>query len=319
MAVYTKLTQEDIAEFLINYDIGNLNSFKGIVDGIDNSNYIIQTSKDKYILTVFEQRMSQQNLPFFMDLKSFLFQKGVNCPQPITDKNGKNIGLIKGKKCSIISFLNGQMLRSNHEGYYEKITLKHCSEIGREVAKLHQIAPKFSQTRKNELNIKGMEEVSINFSSQLEMLGIKEEIALYFEIIKNIKTEELSSAVVHGDIFPDNVFFDEKQNLAGIIDFYFASNDFLIYDLAVVINAWCFDGKNIFDPEKKKILLTEYEKVRKIPKVEQELLSTMYLKAALRFFLTRLKDYFNTPSDSLVKVKNPKEYLEKLRFFASII
>jgi len=315
MAVYTKLTQAEIADFLTNYDIGDLLSFKGIIDGIDNSNYIIETSKDKYILTVFEQRMSQQNLPFFMDLKNFLFQNDVNCPQPILNKNGENIGLIKGKKCSIISFLNGQMLRPNNDGYCDNITQKHCCEIGRELANLHRIAPKFSQTRKNELNIEGMEKFFDNFSAQLEMLNIKEEITSYFKIIKNIKTEGITSAVVHGDIFPDNVFFDEKQNLAGIIDFYFASNDFLIYDIAVVINAWCFDGENIFDAEKQKILLTEYEKVRKIPEVEKELLSVMCLKAALRFFLTRLQDYFNTPSNSLVKVKNPKEYLEKLRFF----
>ena len=315
MAVYTKLSQQEISNLISKYQIGKLISFQEIIAGIDNSNYIITTDQTKFILTIFEDRLKNENIAFFMNLKNFLTTNGIICPKAIKDQSGDIIGEIKGKKFAIISFLTGKTLLPNHDGYYSNITVKHCQQVGSQLGKIHNIIHQFSQSRANDLDILGIEKIFHKFADKLKILGIKDEICQYLQKCQNIKTSNLEQQVIHGDIFPDNVFFDEEKNLSGIIDFYFASNGFLIYDLAVAINAWCFDGKNFFSQEKEKVLIEAYQKYRQITQQELEVFHEMKLQAALRFFLTRLQDFCHTDLKSLVKVKNPKEYLEKLRFF----
>jgi homoserine kinase type II len=318
MAVYTRLSKIEITNLIKNYDIGELISFQEIIAGIDNSNYIITTDQSKFILTIFEERLKNENIEFFINLKNFLAENQIICPKAIKNKSGNITGEIKGKKFAIISFLKGKMLSPNSKGYYPNISIKHCEQLGDQLGKIHRIIPNFQQSRHNDLDINGMEKIFNKFQLQLKILGIKDEIAQYINQCRNINTSNLKKQVIHSDIFPDNVFFDEGDNLSGIIDFYFAGNDFLIYDLAVVINAWCFDGDNFFIPEKENAIIKHYENNRQLTAIEKEIFNNMKLKAALRFFLTRLQDFFNTSEDSLVKVKNPKEYLEKIRYWHNI-
>lgn len=318
MAVYTKLTKDEIINHLKNYQIGELLEFKEIVEGIDNSNFILKTTKGKYILTVFEARIDKEQLPFFINLKLHLSKKGISCPEPILDNKGLAIVEIKEKKSIIASFLSGATLKPKEDGYYNSITPKHCFEVGKQLAKMHEAARDFSMNRENELGIKGFRIFFTKFSNLVEE-NLREEILANLDFIETNSKLELPSAAAHADLFPDNVFFDENSNLSGVIDFYFAANDFLIYDFAIVANAWCFDEKNNFIVEKFTQLKKGYLEIRKFAPAEESFLKIALVAAAMRFLLTRLHDKIFTPKDSLVKIKNPQEYLEKLRFFRNSI
>jgi homoserine kinase type II len=318
MAVHTKLTNQEIKTFLQkSYNIGNLVSYKEIIDGIDNSNFIITTTIDKFILTIFESRINQEELPFFMNLKLHLAHHGICCPEPILNNLNSPISKIKNKSASVVSFLNGATLKPQENGLYATITLNHCRQVGNAVAKLHKAASGFNQTRKNDLGILGWRNLFNKISNQIDDYqdGLKSEIASYINFLEQNWQNQHPAGASHLDLFPDNVFFDEKNNLSGVIDFYFAANDLLIYDLAITINAWCFDNNNKFDKKKYQEILTEYQKVRKLSKEEQDFLKIALIGASMRFFLTRLHDLFFTPKDSLVNIKNPQEYLQKIRFF----
>lgn len=317
MAVYTKTSKEEIEQHLENYQLGKLVNFKEIVEGIDNSNFILDTEKGRFILTIFESRISEDDLPFFINFKMHLAKKGICCPRPIEDKKGEVITDLKGKKSVIVTFLSGAMLESRDDGYYDNITSVHCFEMGKVLAKLHVAAKDFPMSRPNELGISGWK----IFLSKFEYLiadykkDLGAEINEDLEFLKNNWRFDLESGATHLDLFPDNVFFDENAKLSGVIDFYFAANDSLIYDLAIIVNAWCFDEKNNFIQERFDEMLRGYESIRKISTEERDFLKVALVGAAMRFLLTRLHDMFFTPEGSLVKVKNPKEYLEKLRFF----
>ncbi len=318
MAVYTKLTEDEIKDHLKNYSIGELLQFKEIVEGIDNSNFILKTTKGKYILTVFEARIDKEQLPFFINLKLHLSKKGISCPEPILDNQGCSIVEIKGKKSIIASFLSGATLKPQEDGYYSSITAKHCFEVGKQLAKMHEAAGDFDMNRENELGIKGFRKFFTKFSNLVEE-DLRKEILGNLDFIEANSELDLPSDAAHADLFPDNVFFDENSNLSGVIDFYFAANDFLIYDFAIVVNAWCFDEKNNFIAEKFVQLKKGYLEIRKFTLAEENFLKIALVAAAMRFLLTRLHDKIFTPKDSLVKIKNPQEYLEKLRFFRKAI
>jgi len=317
MAVYTKLTSENIIEFLKNYQIGNLVSFQEIIDGIDNSNYILNTTVGKFVLTIFESRIKKDELPFFMNLKLHLAQEGICCPDPIKNNSDSVIGEIDGKPASIVSFLSGSILKPRKDGYYLNITNKHCFEIGQVLARLHLAVTDFPDFRKNDLGIYGwrnlFDKIAVNIKNYQKDLD--QEIKSYLDFLEKKWIQELPSGAVHTDLFPDNVFFNQKNELIGVIDFYFSANDAFIYDLAVAINAWCFDKNNNFIQARLSAILGGYERIRKLQKDEQEFLKIALIGASLRFLLTRLYDLFHTKKDSLVKVKNPDEYLKKIRFF----
>ena len=319
MAVYTKTTKEEIANHLQNYQLGKLVDFKEIIEGIDNSNFIIVTEKGKFIFTIFEARIDKNDLPFFINFKAHLAQKGVNCPSPIADNSGELIVDFKGKKSIIVTFLSGAMLKAQDDGYYNNITTKHCESLGKTLAKMHLAAADFKVENRDEPAFIPFQETFAKISHLIEdyQVGLSAEIQDSLSLIEKNWNSSLLKAAIHGDLFPDNVFFNESQEVSGVIDFYFAEYDVLIYDLAILSAAWCFDESNNFINEKFQAMLKGYESLRKLSQDEKSSLKTAQIAAAMRFLLSRLHDMFFTPKDSLVKIKDPQEYLAKLRFFNS--
>ena len=322
MAVYTHLTHQEINDFLQNYSIGELVDFSEIISGIDNSNFIITAKNDneenqKFILTIFEGRINISDLPFFIDLKHHLAINNIKCPKPIANNQTSYISDLKAKKAIIVSFLEGKSLVANDNGYYNNINQKHCFAIGETLARMHIAAMSYKNHRINDLTIN-------NFPDILEKISPSINQKQYQDLQENIKflqkkwllspLDQMIITACHLDLFPDNVFFNQNQEITGIIDFYFAANDFLIYDLAITINAWCFDECH-FNYQKLQQLLLGYQKIRKLTVNEIKFFDTALATASMRFLLTRLYDKIFTKEDSLVNIKNPEEYQKKLDFF----
>lgn len=317
MAVHTKLTSEEISDLLKNYSIGNLLSYTEIIEGIDNSNFIIRTDQGKFILTIFENRLKKEQLPFFINLKLHLASQGIQCPKPLLNKNNSAISEVKNKAASIVSFLEGQSLKPRDDGYYTNITTANCAEVGHNLALLHLAVKNFSGSRSNDLGVKGFRTLFNKMQDNINKFEpeLQNQLESVIDFLEKSWQENLPAGVVHADLFPDNVFFREDGKLSGIIDFYFAANDLFIYDLAIVVNAWCFNSANQLQPEKMEALIAAYDVKRKISDAEKAFFKIALVAAAMRFLLTRLYDYFNTPKESLVKIKDPNEYLEKLHFW----
>ena len=314
MAVYTRLTRLELEEHLQKYPLGKLIDFKEIIEGIDNSNFIFTSEKGQFILTIFESRIDKNDLPFFINFKLHLAQKGICCPHPILDNSGFNTVDLKEKKSAIVTFLSGKNLR-------DEIKINHCFEVGKTLAQLHEAAKDFQMSRENDLGVNGFKPLFSKFDHLLEnyQKNLREEILENLDFLKESWRFDLPSAATHLDLFPDNVFFDQEQKISGVIDFYFAANDALIYDFAITANAWCFDEKNNFVAEKFFELMRGYESIRKFSETEKDFLKIALVGAAMRFLLTRLHDMFFTPENSIVKIKNPQDFLAKLRFFKSQI
>jgi homoserine kinase type II len=315
MAIYTKLTRQEIEDHLTNYKLGTLTNFKEIIEGIDNTNLLIETTQGRFIITIFESRIDKNSLPFFINFKIHLAQKGICCPIPIVANSGASIVDLKGKKSTIVTFLNGASLKAREDGYYDNITTNHCYEIGKVLARLHLAIADFNMSRENELSPL----VLRNLFNKIQYLhrNLRAEILENLDFLEKNWQSNLPSGASHLDLFPDNVFFDQEGKMSGVIDFYFAANDLLIYDFAIAVNAWCFDERNNFDQQKFDEILRGYEGVRKFSAGEKEFLKIALVGAAMRFLLTRLHDMFAVSTETLVKIKNPKEYLAKLRFFKS--
>ncbi len=309
MAVFTKLTKEEITQHLEKYDLGTLVAFEEILAGIDNSNFILHTKKGnfsgKFILTIFEKRIDPKDLPFFINLKLHLAEKNISVPAAIASLQGETLVDLKNKKSAIVTFLNGSEAKN--------IAANHCFEVGKFLAKMHIAAMDFSGKRANDLGVKSWRNLFNKFQHLLDayQVGLKEEILQNIDLLESSWRFDLPAAAAHLDLFPDNVFFDEKNQACGVIDFYFAANDLLIYDFAISVVAWC-------DSEEKFLaIFNGYEEVKKLSEAEKDFLKTALLGACMRFLLTRLHDMFFTAKDSFVKVKDPQEYLHKLRFFKS--
>ncbi len=307
MAVYTSITKKNLESFLENYDIGTLNNFKGILEGVENTNYKIFTSKDVFILTIFEKRVNSEELPFFIQLQKYLCNKQIKCPKPIADLNNNYVNNIEGKNCVIMSFLEGNKAVN--------VDTRHCYQVAEELAKMHIHTKEFNLTRKNSLNYLSWRNIfnnckKINLGSYNDLIDPIEKELNYLE---NKWPSNLPKGVVHADIFQDNVFF-KKMELSGIIDFYFACNDYYAYDLAIFINAWCFDDKLTFDTDKYASILKGYEKERHLTNEEKNNLNILLRGAAMRFLLTRLFDQLNHQVEAYVQPKNPLEYLSILKF-----
>ncbi len=330
MAVYTKLSKKEIAKHLEKYNIGALVDYKEILAGIDNSNFIIDTEKGRFILTIFESRLAKEDLPFFIKLKDHLSKKGICCPEPVASNDGESIVDLKGKKSAIVTFLSGKILQFREDGYYDNITAKHCYEVGKVMAKMQVGALDFKGKRRNDMSVADFRGYFAKFSDFLQDKSLQDAFEMdkdvvYDEMLKAIDFLEkgwqgdLPKGVSHLDLFPDNVFFNDLQEVSGVIDFYFAGEDIFVYDLAIIVNAWCFDESNQFVQERYDAMLKGYEEIRKLTKKEKDFLLIALVAGSVRFLLTRLHDMFHTPKDSLVKLKDPREYLEKLRFFSSKI
>ncbi len=312
MAVYTQISTDELNVFLSKYNIDNINEFSGIKGGTSNSNYLLTADNKKFILTIFEERTNQENLPFFFDLMNHLNAHDIKCPEVIKDKQGNFSNSIKQKHAVITSFLTGSSL--------EKIKPIHCSNLGLTIAKMHNASEKLNIKRENEL---GFDKLGIIIEKlKTYKKHIDDEKLKFIEdeflFLSREINKDLPSGIIHADLFPDNIFFEEN-NLTGIIDFYFSCNDFYAYEIAICLNAWCFeDSNNEFNPTKAKYLLGSYNKERKFSNEEVEALPLLARASALRYLLTRLLDFYSHEDSDLILKKDPNEYISKLKFHQSV-
>ena len=307
MAVYTKISKKDIFYINKKFNIEKIISFKGIKKGIENTNYLLISKNKKFILTIFEKRVLKNEIPFFMKLMDKLNYSKINCPKPLRTINGNYLIKLKNKTACIVSFLEGKDK--------EKLNPKNCFEIGKIIARMHLVTKKMKIYRKNSMGIKNLDPLlkSIKFKSN-KSNNLKKFLVNNFKNIKKNWPKKLPNGIIHGDLFIDNIFF-KKNKLSGVIDFYFAGNDFFMYEIAICINALCFDKKKSkFKINKQKIknLIKGYESIKKISLKEKKSLNILCKGAAIRYLLTRLYDYSNTPKTALIKIKNPNEYYQKL-------
>ncbi|WP_336276349.1 homoserine kinase [Bartonella sp. CB178] len=310
MAVYTDIHPNDLRSFLTRYSIGLLVSYQGIAEGIENTNFMLQTTTGKFILTLYEKRISRDDLPFFCNLMQHLGKRGIPCPTPIIQNDGTIIGELAERPAAIITFLEGMWVRHPSE--------HHCREVGRGLAKLHLAGQDFSFSRKNILSFADWKPLwkscQTTENTLLDEFGEKIDTELTF-LEKNWPSD-LPEGIIHADLFNDNVLF-LNHRLSGIIDFYFSCNDFLAYDLAICLNAWCFENDDSYNFIKARSLLESYQEIRPLESLELDALALLARGAALRFLLTRLYDWFHTPSESFVVKKNPREYWHRLCFFGN--
>ncbi|MGG2474341.1 homoserine kinase [Rhizobium sp. BR5] len=311
MAVYTDITEDDLRNFLTQYDVGSLTSYKGIAEGVENSNFLLHTTKDPLILTLYEKRVEKNDLPFFLGLMQHLSAKGLSCPLPLPRKDGELLGELSGRPAALISFLEGMWLR--------KPEAKHCREVGKALAAMHLAGEGFEIKRPNALSVEGWKVLWDKSEARADEVekGLKDEIRPELDYLAAHWPKDLPAGVIHADLFQDNVFFLGDE-LSGLIDFYFACNDLLAYDVSICLNAWCFEKDGAYNVTKGKALLEGYQSVRPLSAEELEALPLLARGSALRFFLTRLYDWLTTPAGALVVKKDPLEYLRKLRFHRSI-
>jgi len=311
MAVYTEVGDEALAGFLKGYDLGAPLSLKGIAEGVENSNYLLHAERGEFLLTLYEKRVDEADLPFFLGLMEHLAKRGVNCPQPVRGRGGAAIGRLAGRAAAIVTFLEGLSAR--------RPTVAHCGEVGEALARMHEAGADFQLKRRNALSIQGwpaLFEAARGRANEVA-LGLASETERHLRELQAIWPENLPAGVIHADLFPDNVFF-LGDKLSGLIDFYFACNDFLAYDLAICLNSWAFDEAAEFDLAKGRAMIDGYQSVRPLTAAEVKALPILARGAALRFMLTRLVDWLNVPAGALVKPKDPREYLEKLHFHAKV-
>ena len=307
MAVYTKIGKKDISYINRKFDIEKILEFKGIRQGIENTNYLLRSKNKKFILTIFENRVSKKEIPFFMKLMFELNYSQINCPKPQMKKDGGYLINIKNKTACIVSFLKGKDKKS--------LNFKNCHDIGKMIAEMHLSSKKIDLSRKNSMGINNLNPLLKGIKLNSKKFGNLEKFLKYnLKDIKRSWPKSLPKGIIHGDLFIDNIFF-KKDKLTGVFDFYFAANDYFMYEIAICINALCFDKKGTrFNINKKKIksLINGYEDVKKITQKEKKSLNILCRGAAIRYLLTRIFDYSNTPKTALIKIKDPNEYYQKL-------
>jgi len=310
MAVYTKINLREIKYIEKNYNIGKIINFTGIKKGIENTNYIIQTKNKKFILTIFEKRVQKKDLPFFMNLMFGLSKLKIKCPEPIKNKRGKYLFKIKKKKACLVSLLKGKDKK--------ELNYNDCFIVGKNIAKLHIASKKLKLYRKNSLSVSSwgplFNRIGKGYKNSKELMKTE------LKYIKKNWPKNLPSGIIHADIFVDNIFFNKKK-FYGFIDFYFSASDYFAYELAICINALCFNKKNkIFKLDKKKSskLIKGYQSVKKLTNSEKRNLNILCRGSALRYLLTRSYDYLNTPKNALIKIKDPKEYIQKLNYHRNL-
>ncbi|HEX3859068.1 MAG TPA: homoserine kinase [Pseudolabrys sp.] len=311
MAVYTDVTAEDLGRFLAGYDIGELLAYKGIAEGVENSNFLVHTGTGNYILTLYEKRVAAGDLPFFLGLMDHLASHGVICPQPIKNKKGGVLGKIASRPAAIVNFLDGMWIR--------RPSSAHCAAVGDALAKLHLAGADFSGKRPNALSVGSFRALYEQAKDRSDSVrpGLGDFIAKELDTLEKSWPRALPQGVIHADLFPDNVFF-LGDKLSGLIDFYFACTDTLAYDVAICLNAWCFEPDHSYNVTKGRALLKAYDKARSLSADERAALPMLARGAALRFLLTRLVDWLAVPDGALVRPKDPLEYFRKLRFHQSV-
>ena len=314
MAVYTKLSENNLKDFFSKYNLGKLLKFQGIQEGIENSNYFIKTDSGKFILTIYEKRVEEKDLPFFMGLMKNIFNKNFPSPEPIINKNGNYITEIFGKKAAVVSFLEGTSKKN--------LTPGNCHEVGIYTAKLHTITKNLNIKRINRLSVNSWRLIYRKIQRNCSKIypDLTKIIERNLEVIEDQWPKNIPRGIIHADLFPDNIFF-KGSKLTGIIDFYFSCYDFYALEIAICLNALCFEGKNenlSFNVTKAKKFIDGYSSIRKLTEEEKESLKILCHGAAMRFLLTRVFDYLNLTEDALVKIKDPVEYLKRLEFHNSV-
>jgi len=312
VAVYTEVSDEALRNFLADYDIGELIAYRGIAEGVENSNYSLRTGgRDHrggdYILTLYEKRVNPADLPWFLGLMGHLSDHGVVCPQPVPARDGNPLRPLAGRLAGITTFLPGVWPR--------RVELSHCAPLGAALASLHLAGANYAPQRANALspnNLRGLLDPCLARADELEA-GLGAALQDSLTAIETSWPDHLPRGQIHADLFPDNVFFLDGR-ISGLIDFYFACSDALAYDLAICINAWCFEPDGSFNYSKSRALLGAYRTLRPLTAEETAALPLLTRGAAMRFLLTRLYDWLHTPAGALVTPKNPLEYWTKLRF-----
>jgi homoserine kinase type II len=312
MAVYTDVAADELAEFLRSYDIGELLSYKGIAEGVENSNFLLHTSAGSFILTLYEKRVAKSDLPFFLGLMTHLASRGISCPQPLKNRSGDALSVLAGRPAAIINFLEGVWPR--------KPNVAHCAGVGQALAQMHLAGADFAMSRANALSVSGWRPLFEQAAARADEVqrGLRDFIGAELDHLEgNIWPKDLPQGVIHADLFPDNVFF-LGERVSGLIDFTFACTDMLAYDVAICLNAWCFESDCSFNVTKARAFLGAYGRERPLSEAEQNALPLLARGAALRFLLTRLVDFLNVPEGALVRPKDPLEYVRKLRFQQSV-
>jgi homoserine kinase type II len=311
MAVYTDVSADDLNEFLGRYEIGKLLAYKGIAEGVENSNFLVHTSAGNFILTLYEKRVAKDDLPFFLGLMEHLAARGLTCPQPVKNKQGGMLGEIAGRPAAIVTFLDGMWMRRPNAA--------NCGAVGEALARLHLAGADFKMRRPNALGIESWRPLYEQAKGRGDSVrpGLCAEIDMELDALGKCWPRDLPDGVIHADLFPDNVFF-LGDKLSGLIDFYFACTDTLAYDVAICLNAWCFEPDHSYNVTKGRALLKSYANVRPLAAEERAALPVLARGAAMRFLLTRLVDWLAVPEGALVKPKDPLEYFRKLRFHRSV-
>src|SRR5882672_2920116 len=311
MAVYTDVVAEELTQFLAGYDIGTLLSYKGIAEGVENSNFLVHTSHGSFILTLYEKRVAAKDLPFFLGLMEHLASRDITCPQPVKNRQGDMLGMIAGRPAAIITFLEGLWIR--------RPSATHCARLGSALAQLHLAGLDFPLRRANTLSVAGWRQLYEHCAARAH--EVRPDLGGF--LAKELAEHErnwprgLPEGVIHADLFPDNVFF-LGDTLSGLIDFYFACTDTLAFDVAICLNAWCFEPDHSYNVTKGRALLQSYMKTRPLNHAERDALQLLSRGACLRFLLTRLVDWLHVPPGALVRPKDPLEYFRKLRFHQAV-
>jgi homoserine kinase type II len=305
MAVYTDISDAELEAFLAGYDIGSALAFKGIAEGSENSNFMLETSQGLFLLTIYERRVRREDLPFFLGFMQHLAAHGFPSATPVPDRQGQTLGLLRGKPAAIVTFLNGLSAR--------RPTVEHCREAGEGLAWLHLAGAGFSGRRENDLGHAAWPGLFAGLRGAADKLkpGLADVIQADLDLFASAWPAALPEGLVHADYFPDNVFFRERR-FAAAIDFYFAAWDAFAYDIAVALNAWCFEPDGSFNITAARAFVAGYERRRPLSPAETGALPILAHGAAMRFFLTRLADWGQTPAGALVRPKDPLEYERKL-------
>ncbi|QJE72124.1 homoserine kinase [Aerophototrophica crusticola] len=311
MAVYTEVSDEDVRSFVAQYPLGEVVSCKGIAEGVENSNFLLVTESGPFILTLYEKRVDPADLPFFLGLMEHLAANGVTCPQPVRARDGEALRTLCGRPAVLVTFLKGMWPR--------RILPEHCAGLGAGLASLHLAGAGFPLKRRNALSVQGWRplfEASAPRADEVKP-GLRDALAAELDHLERSWPADLPAGVIHADLFPDNVFFRDGK-LSGLIDFYFACDDLLAYDVAICLNAWCFEPDGSFNITKARLLLANYARTRPLSAAELAALPLLARGSAIRFLLTRLYDWLNTPAGAMVRRKDPLEYLHKLRFHQQV-
>ncbi|MBO0763959.1 MAG: homoserine kinase [Hyphomicrobiaceae bacterium] len=311
MAVYTEVSDDELADLVASYGLGALLSYKGIAEGVENTNYLLHTEKGPILLTLYEKRVIPEHLPFFLGLMEHLANAGIICPTPVRDSEGRMLRTLAGRPAALVTFLEGVWIRRPQP--------RHCAEVGKALAALHMAGRSFGLTRANDLGLAGWRPLFAHFEARADEIdpGLANTVRQELDFLEANWPSALEQGIIHADLFPDNVFF-LGDRLSGLIDFYFACNDALAYDIAVTLNAWCFESDHSYNVTKGQALLKGYESVRPLPPQERAALPLLARGAALRFLLTRAYDWLHTASTALVNRKDPAEFLRRLKFHRGV-